>query len=73
MQNNRVNLGDGAAGAAVNAAQVIEDTVMNPGKSGGSLQRNANVNVANVTQAINDAVNKAPQHDLYGDNGYRKH
>lgn len=76
MQNNRVNLGDGAAGAAVNAAQVLEDTVMNPGKSGGtggSLQRNANVNVANVTQAINDAVNKAPQHDLYGDNGYRKH
>ena len=72
-QNNRVNLGDGVAGAAVNAAQVLEDTVMNPGKSGGSLQRNANVNVANVTQAINDAVNKAPQHDLYGDNGYRKH
>lgn len=72
-QNNRVNLGDGVAGAAVNAAQVLEDTVMNPGKSGGSLQRNANVNVANVTQAINDAVNKAPQHDLYGDNGYHKH
>lgn len=70
MQNNRVNLGDGAAGAAVNAAQVVEDAVMNPGKS---LKRNANVNVANVTQAINDAVNKAPQHDLYGDNGYRKH
>lgn len=72
-QNNRVNLGDGAAGAAVNAAQVLEDTVMNPGKSGRSLQRNANVNVANVTKTINDAVNKAPQHDLYGDNGYHKH
>ena len=73
MQNNRVNLGDGAAGAAVNAAQMLEDTVMNPGKSGRSLQRNVNVNVANVTKTINDAVNKAPQHDLYGDNGYRKH